>query len=135
MDLKDAYKSLNEALVHGGIQHELKINISHIDSEIIEPSNVRKVLNGVDAILVPGGFGHRGIEGMITAAEYARENKIPYLGICLGMQVAIIEFARNVLNLKGANSSEFDTNTNYAVGGLIHEWMDSDGGIEKRDEN
>jgi len=135
MDLKDAYKSLNEALVHGGIQHKLKINISHIDSEIIEPSNVSKVLNGVDAILVPGGFGHRGIEGMITAAEYARENKIPYLGICLGMQVAIIEFARNVLNLKGANSSEFDSNTNYPVVGLIHEWMDSDGGIEKRDEN
>ena len=135
MDLKDAYKSLNEALVHGGIQHELKININYVDSEIIEPSNVKKVLNGVDAILVPGGFGHRGIEGMITTAEYARENKIPYLGICLGMQVAVIEFARNVLKLKDANSSEFDNKTNHPVIGLIHEWMDSDGEIEKRDEN
>ena len=135
MDLKDAYKSLNEALVHGGIQHELKININYLDSEIIEPNNVNKVLNGVDAILVPGGFGHRGIEGMITTAEYARENKIPYLGICLGMQVAVIEFARNVLKLKDANSSEFDNKTNHPVIGLIHEWMDSDGEIEKRDEN
>ena len=135
MDLKDAYKSINEALVHGGIQHELKININYLDSEIIEPNNVKKVLNGVDAILVPGGFGHRGIEGMITTAEYARENKIPYLGICLGMQVAIIEFARNVLKLKDANSSEFDNKTNHPVIGLIHEWMDSDGEIDKRDEN
>jgi len=135
MDLKDAYKSLNEALVHGGIQHELKININYLDSEIIEPNNVNKVLNGVDAILVPGGFGNRGIEGMITTAEYARENKIPYLGICLGMQVAVIEFARNVLKLKDANSSEFDNKTNHPVIGLIHEWMDSDGEIEKRDEN
>jgi len=135
MDLKDAYKSINEALVHGGIQHELKININYLDSETIEPNNVNKVLNGVDAILVPGGFGHRGIEGMITTAEYARENKIPYLGICLGMQVAVIEFARNVLKLKDANSSEFDSNTNHPVIGLIHEWMDSDGEIEKRDES
>jgi CTP synthase len=135
MDLKDAYKSINEALVHGGIQHELKININYLDSETIEPNNVNKVLNGVDAILVPGGFGHRGIEGMITTAEYARENKIPYLGICLGMQVAVIEFARNVLKLKDANSSEFDSNTNHPVIGLIHEWMDSDGEIEKRNES
>ncbi len=135
MDLKDAYKSINEALVHGGIQHELKININYLDSETIEPNNVNKVLNGVDAILVPGGFGHRGIEGMITTAEYARENKIPYLGICLGMQVAVIEFARNVLKLKDANSSEFDSNTNHPVIGLIHEWMDSGGEIEKRDES
>tara|TARA_Y100000590_G_scaffold77704_2_gene86136 strand:+ start:705 stop:2357 length:1653 start_codon:yes stop_codon:yes gene_type:complete len=135
MDLKDAYKSLNEALVHGGIQHQLKININYIDSESIEPNNVDSVLSDVDAILVPGGFGHRGIEGMITTAEYARKNKIPYLGICLGMQVAVIEFARNVLKLKGANSSEFDKNTNYPVVGLINEWMDSDGAIEKRDEN
>ena len=135
MDLKDAYKSLNEALVHGGIQHELKININYLDSEIIEPNNVNKVLDGVDAILVPGGFGNRGIEGMITTAEYARENKIPYLGICLGMQVAVIEFARNVLKLKDANSSEFDSNTNHPVIGLIHEWMDSDGEIEKRNES
>jgi len=135
MDLKDAYKSLNEALVHGGIQHEVKINIDYLDSEKIEPNNVDEVLNGVDAILVPGGFGHRGIEGMITTVEYARENKIPYLGICLGMQVAVIEFARNVLKLKDANSSEFDNKTSHPVVGLIHEWMSSDGEIEKRDEN
>ena len=134
-DLKDAYKSLNEALVHGGIQHKLKINISYVDSEIIEPKNVGKVLQGVDAILVPGGFGYRGIEGMITTAEFARERKIPYLGICLGMQVAIIEFARNVLKLSGANSSEFDNKTSHPVIGLISEWMDSKGEIEKRDEN
>ena len=134
-DLKDAYKSLNEALVHGGIQHKLKINISYVDSEIIEPKNVGKVLQGVDAILVPGGFGYRGIEGMITTAEFARERKIPYLGICLGMQVAVIEYARNVLKLSGANSSEFDNKTSHPVIGLISEWMDSKGEIEKRDEN
>ena len=135
MDLKDAYKSLNEALVHGGIQHELKIQIKYIDSETVEPKNVKKVLKDVDAILVPGGFGTRGIEGMITSAEYARESGIPYLGICLGMQVAVIEFARNVLNLKGANSSEFDKDTDYPVIGLISEWVNSKGRIEKRDEN
>ena len=135
IDLKDAYKSLNEALVHGGIQHKLKININYVDSEIIEPKNVGKVLQGVDAILVPGGFGNRGIEGMITTAEFARERKIPYLGICLGMQVAIIEYARNVLKLSGANSSEFDNKTSHPVIGLISEWMDSKGEIEKRDEN
>ena len=134
-DLKDAYKSLNEALVHGGIQHKLKININYVDSEIIEPKNVGKVLQGVDAILVPGGFGYRGIEGMITTAEFARERKIPYLGICLGMQVAVIEYARNVLKLSGANSSEFDNKTSHPVIGLISEWMDSKGEIEKRDEN
>ena len=135
IDLKDAYKSLNEALVHGGIQHKLKININYVDSEIIEPKNVGKVLQGVDAILVPGGFGNRGIEGMITTAEFARERKIPYLGICLGMQVAVIEYARNVLKLSGAHSSEFDNKTSHPVIGLISEWMDSKGEIEKRDEN
>ena len=134
-DLRDAYKSLNEALVHGGIQHKLKININYVDSEIIEPKNVGKVLQDMDAILVPGGFGYRGIEGMITTAEFARERKIPYLGICLGMQVAIIEYARNVLKLSGANSSEFDNKTSHPVIGLISEWMDSKGEIEKRDEN
>lgn len=135
IDLKDAYKSLNEALVHGGIQHKLKININYVDSEIIEPKNVGKVLQGVDAILVPGGFGNRGIEGMITTAGFARERKIPYLGICLGMQVAVIEYARNVLKLSGAHSSEFDNKTSHPVIGLISEWMDSKGEIEKRDEN
>ena len=135
VDLKDAYKSLNEALVHGGIQHELKTNIKYLDSENINLKNVKQRLDEMDAVLIPGGFGLRGIEGMIIAAEYARVNKIPYLGICLGMQVAIIEYARNVLKLKGANSSEFDINTSHPVIGLIHEWIDSEGIIEKRDEN
>ena len=135
MELKDAYKSLNEALIHGGIQHELKTNIKYVDSESIEEANAERLLGQVDAILVPGGFGLRGIEGMIVAAEYARKNLIPYLGICLGMQVAVIEYARNVLNLKKANSSEFDNLTKYPVIGLIHEWIDSEGVIEKRDKN
>ena len=135
MELKDAYKSLNEALIHGGIQHELKTNIKYVDSESIEEANAERLLGQVDAILVPGGFGLRGIEGMIVAAEYARKNLIPYLGICLGMQVAVIEHARNVLNLKKANSSEFDNLTKYPVIGLIHEWIDSEGVIEKRDKN
>jgi CTP synthase len=135
MELKDAYKSLNEALIHGGIQHELKTNIKYVDSESIEEANAERLLNQVDAILVPGGFGLRGIEGMIVAAEYARKNLVPYLGICLGMQVAVIEYARNVLNLKKANSSEFDNLTNHPVIGLIHEWIDSEGVIEKRDKN
>ena len=135
MDLKDAYKSLNEALVHGGIQHEIRTNIKYVDSETIDSSNVEQVLGNVDAILVPGGFGIRGIEGMITTAKFSRETGIPYLGICLGMQVAVIEYARNVLNLSGANSSEFDSYTSYPVIGLIHEWVDSKGALEKRDEN
>ena len=135
MELKDAYKSLNEALIHGGIQHELKTNIKYVDSESIEEANAERLLDQVDAILVPGGFGLRGIEGMIVAAEYARKNLVPYLGICLGMQVAVIEYARNVLNLKKANSSEFDNLTKHPVIGLIHEWIDSEGVIEKRDKN
>ena len=135
MDLKDAYKSLNEALVHGGIQHELRINIKYVDSENIYTENAEQVLNNVDAILVPGGFGLRGIEGMIIAAEYARKKHIPYLGICLGMQVAVIEYARNVLKLKKANSSEFDSGTSHPVVGLIHEWIDAGGDIKKRDKN
>ena len=135
MELKDAYKSLNEALVHGGIQHKLKIDIKYIDSEDINAKNAEKILTQVDAILVPGGFGIRGIEGMIATVEYARKNLIPYLGICLGMQVAVIEYARNVLKLTGANSTEFDTNTKHPVIGLIHEWIDSEGAVEKRNEN
>ena len=135
MELKDAYKSLNEALVHGGIQHKLKIDIKYIDSEDINAKNAEKILTQVDAILVPGGFGIRGIEGMIASVEYARKNHIPYLGICLGMQVAVIEYARNVLKLTGANSTEFDTNTKHPVIGLIHEWIDSEGAVEKRNEN
>ena len=135
MDLKDAYKSLNEALVHGGIQHELRTNIKYVDSENINSRNVKKILNNVDAILIPGGFGLRGIEGMVIAAQYARKNSVPFLGICLGMQVAIIEYSRNVLRIKGANSSEFDNKTKNPVIGLIHEWIDSAGSLERRDHN
>ena len=132
-ELVDAYKSLNEALKHGGLQNQLKININYIDSETLNRNNVKELLEGSHAVLVPGGFGERGIEGMILAAEYARVNKVPYLGICLGLQVAVIEFARNVLNLKDANSSEFKQDTKNPIIGLIHEWIDSDGAIEKRD--
>ena len=135
MDLVDAYKSLNEALVHGGIQQELRVNINYVDSELLESSDVQETLGKTDAILVPGGFGERGIEGMIIAAEYARKEKIPYLGICLGMQVAVIENARNILGLENAHSSEFDKESSHPVIGLIHEWIDTDGSIEKRDEN
>tara|TARA_B100001146_G_scaffold223096_1_gene236986 strand:+ start:815 stop:2470 length:1656 start_codon:yes stop_codon:yes gene_type:complete len=132
-ELVDAYKSLNEALKHGGFQHQLKINIDYVDSEDLNKNNIQQLLESSDAVLVPGGFGERGIEGMILAAEYARTNNIPYLGICLGLQVAVIEFARNVLNLKDANSSEFNEGTSHPVIGLIHEWIDSDGALEKRD--
>ena len=135
IDLLDAYKSLNEALVHGGIQQELKVEIKYVDSELLESSDVKEILENSDAILVPGGFGERGIEGMIAAARYARENKIPYLGICLGMQVAVIEYARNVLGLKDAHSSEFSKESHNPVIGLIHEWIDSNGKLEKRDED
>ena len=135
IDLLDAYKSLNEALVHGGIQQELKVQIKYVDSELLESSDVKEILENSDAILVPGGFGERGIEGMIAAAKYARENKIPYLGICLGMQVAVIEYARNVLGLKDAHSSEFSKESHNPVIGLIHEWIDSTGKLEKRDED
>ena len=135
IDLLDAYKSLNEALVHGGIQQEVKVKIKYVDSELLESSDVKEILENSDAILVPGGFGERGIEGMIAAAKYARENKIPYLGICLGMQVAVIEYARNVLGLKDAHSSEFSKESHNPVIGLIHEWIDSTGKLEKRDED
>ena len=135
MDLKDAYKSLNEALVHAGIRNRLKVNIEYIDSESVNNKNVKRYLSNSDAVLVPGGFGLRGIEGMIAAANYARTNKIPYLGICLGMQIAVIEFSRNVLGLKGANSTEFNSKTTHPVIALISEWTDITGEIEKRDEN
>jgi CTP synthase len=134
-ELVDAYKSLNEALKHGGFQHQLKVEIQYVDSESLNQDNVKQELDNSDAILVPGGFGERGIEGMVIAAEYARLNKIPYLGICLGLQIAVIEFARNVLGLSDANSSEFNRKSKYPVIGLIGEWMDSDGAIEKRDVN
>ena len=134
-ELKDSYKSINEALEHAGIKNKAKVNINFVEAENITPKNIRKTLKNADAILVPGGFGQRGVEGMILACKYAREKNIPYLGICLGMQVAIIEYARNVLNLKGANSTEFNHETKYPVIGLITEWNDISGKKEKRDKN
>jgi CTP synthase len=134
-ELKDSYKSINEALEHAGIKNKAKVNINFVEAENITSKNIGKTLKNADAILVPGGFGERGVEGMILACKYARENNIPYLGICLGMQVAIIEYARNVLNLKGANSTEFNQDTNHPVIGLITEWNDISGKKEKRDKN
>jgi CTP synthase len=131
VDLTDSYKSLNESLVHAGIHARSKVNIRYVDSESIEHEGIG-VLKGVDAVLVPGGFGKRGVEGKIKAIQYARENKVPYLGICLGMQLAVIEFARNVAGLAGANSTEFDPDTPHPVIALITEWQDRDGRIERR---
>ena len=130
MDLLDAYKSLTEALVHAGIQNKTKVKIRYIDSEKLLANH--ELLDGVDAILVPGGFGSRGIDGKIHAVKVARENNIPYLGICLGMQIAVIEYARNVCGLEDANSTEFDTKTEYPVVGLIEEWIDQEGNKELR---
>lgn len=134
IELNDAYKSINEALLHAGIHTQTKVDIVYVDAELIEKHDV-SLLDNVDAVLVPGGFGGRGIEGKIKAIQYARENKVPFLGICLGMQTAVIEFARNVAGLTGANSTEFDKNTPYPVLGLIHEWMDADGSKQIRDEH
>ena len=134
-ELKDSYKSINEALEHAGIQNKAKVNINFVEAEKITPKNVKRILKRSDAVLVPGGFGERGVEGMITACKYARENNVPYLGICLGMQVAIIEYARNVLKLKYANSTEFDIETPFPVIGLITEWSDISGKKEKRNIN
>lgn len=131
--LPDAYKSVNEALKHGGLKNRLTVKIKYIDSQDVETKG-NAVLQGLDAILVPGGFGDRGVEGKILAVKYARENKIPYLGICLGLQVALIEFARNVAGMEGANSTEFDPNTKYPVVGLLAEWIDNDGNVEARCE-
>ncbi|HJV82116.1 CTP synthase [Noviherbaspirillum sp.] len=134
VDLTESYKSLTEALRHAGIHTESRVNIEYIDSEEIEANGVGNLAK-YDAILVPGGFGKRGVEGKIAAARYARENKIPYLGICLGMQVALIEYARNKAGLASANSTEFDTETVHPVVALITEWQNHDGKIEKRDVN
>ncbi|MDR7090100.1 CTP synthase [Cellvibrio fibrivorans] len=134
MELLDAYKSLIEALTHAGIHTHTKVNINYIDAERVENEGV-DILKDADAILVPGGFGERGVEGKLMAVQYARENKVPYLGICLGMQSVVIEFARNVLGLKGANSTEFDRNSPHPVIGLITEWITSEGEVEKRDES
>ncbi|RRV25229.1 CTP synthase [Stutzerimonas nitrititolerans] len=133
MELLDAYKSLIEAMSHAGIQSRTKVNLRYIDSEDIENQGT-SLLEGMDAILVPGGFGLRGVEGKIATVQYARENNIPYLGICLGMQVAVIEFARNVLGWADANSTEFDKDSGHPVVGLITEWADATGAVETRDD-
>jgi len=133
VDLQDSYKSLNEALRHAGIHTHSKVNIHYLDSEELEKGSLA-LLEKMDAILVPGGFGKRGTEGKIRAIRYARENGVPYLGICLGMQLATIEFARDVCGLAGANSTEFDADTPHPVVALITEWMDRTGRIEKRSE-
>ncbi len=132
VDLSDSYKSLNEALRHAGMKNHAKVRIEYIDSETIGPDTVNQ-LTRFDGILVPGGFGKRGIEGKITTARFARENKIPYLGICLGMQVATIEYARHVAGLKDANSTEFEPDCPHPVIALITEWQDADGSIKNRD--
>ncbi len=134
VDLADAYMSLNEALRHAGIQGRQRVDIRYVDSESIEREGT-SLLNDVDAVLVPGGFGERGIEGKIAAAGYARREGIPYLGICLGLQVAVIEFARNVAGLEGAHSTEFVTHPRHPVIGLITEWMNAEGLQEYRDSN
>ena len=132
VELSDSYKSLNEALVHAGLHTRTKVVIEYVDSEQIERSGTT-ALAGLDAILVPGGFGKRGTEGKIAAIRYAREQNVPYLGICLGMQLATIEFARHVCGLEGANSTEFDPETLHPVVALVTEWMDRTGRIERRD--
>lgn len=132
--LTESYKSLSESLIHAGIQTLTKVNINYIDAEDLEANGV-SLIEGNDAILVAGGFGDRGIEGKILAAQYARESKTPYLGICLGMQVAVIDYARNVAGMENANSTEFDSETPYPVVALITEWTDESGKLQQRDEN
>ena len=132
--LPDAYKSVNEALKHAGLKKRVTINIHYIDAQDVEVKGA-DILSELDAILVPGGFGERGTEGKMLAAQYARENKVPYLGICLGMQVALIEFARNVAGLENAHSTEFEPESPHPVVGLITEWLDAEGQIELRTEN
>jgi CTP synthase len=134
VDLTESYKSLTEALIHAGMHTRTKVIVHYIDSEELERNGVDSI-HGMDAILVPGGFGKRGVEGKIRAIRYARENHVPYLGICLGMQLAIIEYARDVAGLSTANSTEFDKNTEYPVVALIDEWVNHDGKVETRDEN
>ena len=134
MDLADSYKSLSEALIHAGVQTRTQVNIIYVDSEDIENKGV-DCLSEIDAILVPGGFGNRGIDGKIAVVRYARENNVPYLGICLGMQLAVIEIARDLAKLENANSTEFDKNTEDPVIALITEWQDSTGRTEQRSED
>ncbi len=134
VDLTESYKSLSEALTHAGIHTRAKVHIHYVDSEVLEKDDVES-LRSMDAILVPGGFGKRGVEGKIKAVRFARENGIPYLGICLGMQLAVIECARDMAGLANANSTEFDPDTPHPVVALITEWQNRDGSIEKRSEN
>ncbi len=134
VELPDAYKSLNEALLHAGITHRSKVNIEYIDAESLESGDLAR-LASVDAILVPGGFGERGTDGKMAAIRYARENKVPYLGICLGMQLAVIEFARNVAGLTEATSTEFNRRTPQPLIGLITEWMDERGELQTRNDS
>ena len=134
VELTESYKSLNEALIHAGIKAHQKVRIHYFDSENFESGDL-SALDSMDAILVPGGFGERGVEGKIQAVRYARENKIPYLGICLGMQVAVIEYARNMAGMGDAHSTEFNKNTGHPVIALITEWLNADGSVEQRDEN
>ena len=134
VELTDSYKSVNEALKHAGLRNHVRVKIEHLDSETISAATQAQLAK-YDAILVPGGFGKRGVEGKILTAQFARENKVPYLGICLGMQVATIEYARHMAGMKDANSTEFEPDTPYPVIALINEWKDADGSIQKRDEN
>ena len=134
MDLTESYKSLSEALIHAGVHTQTKVNIHYFDSEEIE-KNGADSLSKMSAVLVPGGFGIRGIEGKIIAVQFARENNIPFLGICLGLQVAVIEYARHMADMRGANSTEFDEKTNYPVIGLITEWQDENGYTQKRNSD
>jgi CTP synthase len=134
-DLSDSYKSLNEALRHAGLHNHVRVKIEYVDSETLNDANAFNELGRFDAVLVPGGFGKRGVEGKISAARCAREHKLPYLGICLGMQVATIEYARHMAGLEGANSTEFDAEAPHKVIALIDEWQDADGSIQKRDAN
>jgi CTP synthase len=129
----DAYKSLTEAIAHGGLRQRIKVNIKRLESDDLADNDL-SLLEGVDAILVPGGFGERGFEGKVNAIRYARENGIPYLGICYGMQAAVVEFARNVCGLEDANTTEVDPETPDGVIGMITEWLDASGNVEQRDE-
>ncbi|WP_312062914.1 glutamine hydrolyzing CTP synthase [Pantoea septica] len=133
VELPDAYKSVIEALKHGGLKNRVTVNIKLIDSQDVETRGV-EILKDLDAILIPGGFGYRGVEGKLMTAQYARENNVPYLGICLGMQVALMEFARNVAGMEGANSTEFVPDCKYPVVALITEWRDENGNVEQRTE-
>jgi CTP synthase len=133
VDLTESYKSLSESLIHAGIHTQTEVNIQYVDAEDLEAGNMDKLAE-MDAILVPGGFGERGIEGKILAVKYARENKIPYLGICLGMQVAVIEFARHMAGLEHAHSTEFNADTPHPVIALITEWQDADGTVQVRND-